>query len=713
MSLRRLAVLFVPVLLGLVSATLPGRAQSPSPRFAFADTTLLRDTLGLTFENLFPVADSLRVTPDTLRALSIRYRAPLWRILRLADSLAVPMDSVSAVMERERFNPLSAVGRHQNAFAYTSTYNIARTSGTWSNTSDWNRISGPLVVKNTTSVTMERDNATNGTSVRQTRDMTTEAGWRVSPDFSVGARAHIYRFDAAALRQGSSDAATTNEFSAPLRLRARPAKDFTTELNLLPGVVELSDLRQVKRGSSAQIDGRARYSRGSAFTGDLSGVLSGNLARTRLPTSPLTLRTEDRRTAMNGTVGLFPNEPLGANLTFRLGQTAVGTPLDSGRVQQLVTRDNGADLTVAGRLDNDRLINVGGHYWNSRRVQNNLLNSVSTGKHIGLTVDGRYTLVGVELTGQFANAFERPEYPQRGPAGGYGQRSHARSIDVDARRTLASGLLLLRAKANVRLTSDRYYVIKSYPTPPVDNDRYDQGYRLELRYTHSEALNSGIALDVHRTLTINIPKEATGSNNEDRRYTAEWQWSYRLFRDLTASQSNAITADYMRYTYQPLASRLALLYRTTTTLAAVLSPRFDFNVSHNVIHQPGGNFTVQPDGLEALTKSDLTKSYQLSGAFSYRPANPVALTIRPAYNAGLRSATQNGVMVPSRSDKGFSFAGGATLNVPIGERARLTGTINRSSSSASSTTYVQGVPKVQPATSQGFWNGSLNLSWTL
>ena len=45
-------VLALPACVGLLSR--PGRAQAPSsPRFAFADTTLLRDTLGLKFDALF------------------------------------------------------------------------------------------------------------------------------------------------------------------------------------------------------------------------------------------------------------------------------------------------------------------------------------------------------------------------------------------------------------------------------------------------------------------------------------------------------------------------------------------------------------------------------------------------------------------------------------------------------------------------------------
>src|SRR6476661_2287242 len=122
--LRRASLLLLPLLLALAALTGPGRAQTLSSRFAFADTTLLRDTLGLHFTRLFPLADSLGMLPDTLRALSIRYRFTLDRLVTVADSLAIPVDSVGAVLERERYNPLAASGNQVTDFNYTSSYNV-------------------------------------------------------------------------------------------------------------------------------------------------------------------------------------------------------------------------------------------------------------------------------------------------------------------------------------------------------------------------------------------------------------------------------------------------------------------------------------------------------------------------------------------------------------------------------------------------------------
>jgi hypothetical protein len=194
---QRLALLLVPIVLGAISAALPGRAQTPpSDRYAFADTTLLRDTLGISFFRLFPLADSLRLTPDTLRALSVRYRFPPERMVHLADSLRVPVDSVGVVLERERFNPLARTGdENVTAMLYTTNYNVQQTQSSWGNNLDFNIERGPLFLHNLTLISI--DNYSSGAidTRRKTRNANTEAGWRLNQDISLGARALVAVFD--------------------------------------------------------------------------------------------------------------------------------------------------------------------------------------------------------------------------------------------------------------------------------------------------------------------------------------------------------------------------------------------------------------------------------------------------------------------------------------------------------------------------------------
>ena len=96
--LRPLVLLIVLLGLGWLGQVRTGRAsEAQGSRFAFADTTLLRDTLDLRFDRLFPLADSLRILPDTLRALSVRYQLSLEHLVSLADSMRVPVDSVGVL----------------------------------------------------------------------------------------------------------------------------------------------------------------------------------------------------------------------------------------------------------------------------------------------------------------------------------------------------------------------------------------------------------------------------------------------------------------------------------------------------------------------------------------------------------------------------------------------------------------------------------------
>ena len=155
MKIHRLLILSVPILIGLVSLAMPGRAQSPvSARFAFADTTLLRDTLNLRFDGLFERADSLRMLPDTLRALMIRYRLPMVRLVAMADSMGVPVDSVGSVIQRESYNPLSiATGvSSRTNFKYTSGYNIGRSTSTWTNGAEYSLVRGRMFLRNGTNI---------------------------------------------------------------------------------------------------------------------------------------------------------------------------------------------------------------------------------------------------------------------------------------------------------------------------------------------------------------------------------------------------------------------------------------------------------------------------------------------------------------------------------------------------------------------------------
>jgi hypothetical protein len=141
---------------GLISQP-AGRAQtSQGARYAFSDTTLLRDTLGLRFLRLFPLSDSLQILPDTLRALSIRYQWSLERLCSSADSLGMPVDSVGRSCSASDSTRSPYSGRIPTAFVYNTSYDVDRTQSAWRNAVDFSMGRGAFYMNNTTSVQMDR-----------------------------------------------------------------------------------------------------------------------------------------------------------------------------------------------------------------------------------------------------------------------------------------------------------------------------------------------------------------------------------------------------------------------------------------------------------------------------------------------------------------------------------------------------------------------------
>jgi hypothetical protein len=708
-----LLVLVVPAVLAVL-AVLPGSAQQSdtSGRFAFADTTLLRDTLDLSFEELFPLADSLRVIPDTLRALSIRYRFPLRRLVHVADSLAVPVDSVGAVLERERFNPLAARTQDVNEYRWTSTYFIQQTSTTWTNASDWNRVRGPLFVINRTYIDLMRTTTGGTTNLRQSRKAETEAGWRFSPGVSLGGRLVVDRFDTRDPGSLNDENDATDDVQVSLRTRQKPRPGLTSELNLFTGFLDQSKTRLIKRGWSGEMNGRVRWQRGRWLTSDVSGQVTGNLARTRLPSALTDVDTRDRSANVGGTLGLWTSSPVGVNLNYRIRDVLVETPLDSGRIQQVQTGNNSADLSIRGRLDESRQLSVSGGYRTSKGAQSTSLSSINTRRDLEMSVEGRYPLFGASLEGQFRNALGLSRFPRRGADGGYGESLHVRSVRGTATRRLGDKFSL-RLDGQVELSSYRYYRIGQYPTPPVNRDQYRQSYKADVSYAPRDGLTSTVLLEVSRNLGINIPAASTASNTENHSYRAGWVWSYRLLRGLTATQSNSITADYQFFPFLREKNRLSLLYNSATALNAVLSPRVTLNLTHTAGYQPSGNYTFQPDGLEAFSRADENRNYRLGLQATYTPTPGISFTVAPDYYATGRKNTVDGRLQPQRSDTSFNFAGGANVNVPVGSRGRLTGTLNRTYRTSSAVTWVRSTPQEQPGVPQDYWNGNLVFSWEL
>jgi hypothetical protein len=703
----RILLLLAPVAVSLLTQALPGRAQQPTPaRYAFADTTLLRDTLGLKFDGLFPLADSLQITPDTLRALMIRYRLVMPRLVHLADSLSVPVDSVGPLLLRERFNPLARGGAAPSAtdFTYSSGYDIQRTSTNWSNGSQYHLQRGPLYLNNATNIELQRITSAGVVNLRQNREATTEAGVTVSKRLSFGGRAYQLRFFSADPGAAVDQNEVKNEYGLTAHGVAGP-RTLSSEINLRSGYLDDKSPSQIKRGLSSSADGRLRWQRGVNLSHDLSGSISGNASQTRRPGSLVELRTRDLSTNVRGNLSVAANAPVGLNVNYALRNTRVETPLDNLSINQIITRNNSADGTLRLRRDNDRYANVTGTVSRS---------ASSTGSRRDTGGKGvlRWTVSGWALDASYSDTRSTSVYARQRGGGGYDDQGTSRNADGTLVRSFGAKIVT-KLLASISLDRHRYVAAADSATPPSPRDGYRQSYRGELLYNQSQRLSSGLALEVSLNRSINISAATTGSNSDTREYRGEWRWNYRLFQSFTVSQNNQIVADYQTYPFAPARNSLSLNYNTITTMVAALPGGLSINVQHNTSQQPRGSYTKQPDGLDALQLSDDSKNYTLNASVAYRPFEAVGIHVEPRYQANDRSGTSNGVQSKQRADRRLELGGGVDLNLRVGRKGQLSGRVGRTYTDSRTTTYQDGIGTLTPRSETDFWNGSLQLSWSL
>ena len=726
---RLLALLVVLLALGGLATTRPGAAQEgQGSRFAFADTTLLRDTLDLRFDRLFPLADSLRILPDTLRALSIRYQLGIERLVAMADSMRVPVDSVGVMIDRARFNPLLATVTNSSSFRYTSSYNIAQTSNTWVNGADYSQVRGSLFLHSVVNISLGDYKAGGLVSTRETRALTAEMGWRMSPDLSLGGRANLQSF---ANLDRSIYAVTdnSNEFQFSVRSKQAPTRGMTSELNFFSGVIDQTRSNGGKRGLNGELNGRMIQTRGDWLSQDMNGLVSGNLAHTTPPGSPVALDTRDVRANLNGNVALFEASPLGLNMGYGFTYSRVENPVARPTPGILPVLSSSRDLDLAGRLrrDNDRYVNLDVRWSGSQNSSASGLGastfetSLTTSDDQGFSADGRYLLLGLTLDARFAVGRTVTRSPRLVVLSvGTGsdtvdyreeQVQKSRSIDATLSREI-SRRLTARASGSVRLDSYDYSVDDLRGTPTYPRDQYNQSWRLEALYTASDRFNTGMVFEVARAQYLNLTSSSSSSNSENHSYRAEWRWNARLLTGLTATQRNNIVASYDYLSFQQDQDKLSLDYSTVTTLNAVLTPRLTLDINHNIRYQPRGSYNPEADGVRYFSPADESRGYVLNAHIAYTPVPALTLSLIPDYQQYDRGTRTAEGTVPQNRQRSLNFSGGASLNLKVGSRGRLTGNIGRTFTSSQNTSYAAGA-SVTPTSEIDYWNGALQLSWGL
>jgi hypothetical protein len=706
-SLRRFAVLALVLAAGSGAFGLPGRSQAQTSRFAFADTTLLRDTLGLKFDRLFETADSLGMLPDTLRAQVIRYRLPIHRLLVMSDSMHVAVDSVGTYIDRERFNPLSTnyATNGQASFKYRSGYNIGKTTTSWMNGADFLLQRGPMLLRNGTDITIDRTNSTAGLSLRNTRNSRSEATWRVSRNVSLGGVASLSGFDNTDPGSISNENERKGEYQFSSRTRQQERRGITSELNLLAGYLNLNNRSQIKRGFSGDLNGRARFERGAWFSHDLTAGINGNLSRTGRPTSLVTLGTHDLSGSVRGGLQLYQAAPVGLNVNYNARRTTVETPTEADTVNRILTSGAGVDGTLRLRLDNNRYLNLSSNLGTSTSISGDLDDQ-------GYKAQGRWVQGAWQLDADIGNTIRLSKRPRRNGGGGYDEHNEDRLANGTLERPFGRRLSA-KLSGTIGLSQSRSTVTADSASPPTPRDSYRQMYRIETIYLPAEVFSTTVALEVSLNRSINLPATSTSNNTDTRSYRAEWRWSYRMLRGLTVSQNNVVQSDYQFFPFSPERNDLSIDYSSVTLLSAIITPHLTVDVAHNARQRPHGDWRVLDDGSGVLLPSDENLSYTLRSQVVWTITQGVSLKLTPEYLATDRTGTTGGLETPTNSTRRLSLGGGVNLDIPLGKSGHLLGDISRQFSDDRSTVYRAGVPVPSPLAEQDYWSGSLGLTWDL
>src|SRR5262249_22559407 len=222
---------------------------------------------------------SLRITPDTLRALSVRYLFLPARLVQLADSMRVPVDSVGPVLERERYNPLSASIERVNEVNYSSIYQVLKNNSGWQNKGYFRIVRGALFLHNTTDVNITRIIDPRRTQIQRRTNAETEMGWRVHPTTSLGGRALFTGFKSNDISTGNVTDQTA-DYQLSVRTRQKPRQTVTMELNGFGGPRTQNNATIDQKGLGGEVNGQLTYLAGTWMTNDLSAQVTGSNSNT-------------------------------------------------------------------------------------------------------------------------------------------------------------------------------------------------------------------------------------------------------------------------------------------------------------------------------------------------------------------------------------------------------------------------------------------------
>jgi len=684
--------------------TSPFPASNADPRYATRDTTILRDTLGLTFERLFPLADSLRRAPEDLKLMSATWRWSLARLVKMADSLDVPIDSVGPRIDRERFNPLANVAL-QNSMTYTSIYAPSASGNSWGNTLDHNFRRGPITSTNNISVTQQQNGQGGRNGTNEQRSAHSNLSWRFSNQLSAGADALLGRIDDVTPSGLNSFFSHDDNYGFSVNARPHAFLGITPTLYTKLGIQSTDQLAFQKHGFKWEGNGSFRSAVGW-FTHDVQ--LSGSTSNfTASPTDPnpnddlkyANAQTLDSDTHVHGSLNAFRGRKVELTANYQLDNTRIHT-LTAVNDTIVSLRNAVRDTSVVGVTNSPLNRNAAGAIDATLRIQpvnygsldvtwktgktssenSTLVTGNNSGNNHSITSAGRLDLGrGITLQGNFAITSSEVRYPKRDfPRGGYGQDQQTHDLSGTATVPLGN-LLTLTLDSDIQLGTLRYSRIASPLSIPVAHDDASQNWRITISPGPGQhRMSNTIGLKVARHQQVNLPASSTASNTDERTYTGTWNWTYLLLTGLSANQTNSLVADYTAYPFSPASNNASLTYTTTTILNADLGPRFRIVTTHFSQFLPKGNYRPQvpDDPTQYLSLTDESLNYSLDVRSEYSLLPPfVTLNADPIYSGTSRNTAKGSVLTLQRKSRTLNFRWGANLNLPVGKTGSLRGDV--------------------------------------
>jgi hypothetical protein len=572
--------------------------------------------------------------------------------------------------------------------------------------------------------------------------------WEIVHDVSLGARVGLQR------NASFSEPATIYDYSRKndqyqMSARAAPkiGRALTTDLSLFGGPFSEPSDTYEKKGLNTVLNGRARYSAGW-FNQDFSVQSSDKFGQSHY-FGHQTFATHDLSRDVRTSVSMLENQPasLRVDLAWRRDQAEkpdilVHTLVDSAAsvsdTSVFRRRDpsgnRSAQVQLRLRRDQDRYVILNGQLGDAQRLISDSRNGLfivnpSTSASRTFNASGRYVLIGCLAEGSFNYTVPVSTVPRRDVARGTGlpdtvvdfreqQRSRGRGVEFTLTRQVFRHLTV-KATGHVTLTSQRNAVTDSSYRDVAgqrrvqgtfNRDDYEQGYQITGTYTPLQRFNTTVMLDVTRRSQLVLPAAGSSQSSEVRSYRATWSWSYRMLPGLTVLQLNQLGADYTDMLFSAN-DVLALSYLTQTNLNAVVSPRLNIQITHRSRVAPNGDFITQPGGTIVFSPASKRREYALSGNIAYTPSTVLTLSVLPYYTATNSEVTSGDQAVPSQRQRSLTLSAGASLNLPVTDKGRLTGDIRRSFQAQRNVAYSSGVPLSSPRSERDYWEGSLQLTW--